>query len=175
MEFKEIVATRRSIRKFNQQAIERDTLKRVIQAAIAAPSSRNSHSTSFIVVEGAERMERLAQMRDYGSSFLKSAPAAILVVADPTKTDLSQVNAAIAATTLLYAATEEGLAACWVHVEGRPQLKDQPDGAEAIEVVREVADIPDNCYVLCAIAIGHSDFTPAPLPEFDSEALVRFL
>ncbi len=175
MEFKEIVATRRSIRKFSPRAVERELLESVIDSAIKAPSSRNSHSTSFMVVTRPELLQKIATMRDYGSSFVKGAPAAILVLGDRTKTDLVQVNSSIAATTLLMAATDAGLSACWVHVEGRPQKKDEPEGAEAIDLLREILPIPAECDVLCAIAIGYSDFEPAPLPEFDSSSMVTFV
>ncbi|MFI3247617.1 MAG: nitroreductase family protein [Rikenellaceae bacterium] len=175
MEFKDIVATRRSIRKFSDRKVEQDILKSVVDAAISAPSSRNCHSTSFLVVTRPELLKKIATMRDYGSAFVKNAPAAILVMGDRTKTDLVQVNSSISATTLLMAATDAGLSACWVHVEGRPQLKDEPNGAQAIDLLREILPIPEECDVLCAIAIGYSDFEPAPLPEFDRSDMIKFV
>ena len=32
--------------------------------------------------------------------------------------------------------------------------------------------IPDGCEPLCAIALGYSDFSPAPLPPADDEARI---
>lgn len=175
MEFKDIVASRRSVRKFLPRPVERELLESIVEAAIAAPSSRNSHSTSFVVITDAAILERLSQMRDYGSSFVKGATAAILVVGDTSKTDLSEVNCAICATTLQLTITDAGLSSCWVHVAGRPQLQAEPEGAQAVEVVREVVPLAEGMEPLCLIALGYSDFTPAPLPEFDHSSLVRFL
>lgn len=175
MEFQELLSKRRSVRKFSPQAVEREVLKKVVDIALSAPSSRNSHSTSFMVVTNREILERVSSMRDYGSAFVKGAPAAILILGDRTKTDLSQVNSSISATMIQLAAVEMGLASCWVHVEGRPQKMAEPDGAEAIDLVRELLPIPEECDVLCLIALGYSDFQPAPLPEFDREALVSFV
>ncbi len=175
MEFQQIISKRRSIRKFSDRKVERELLTKMVEMAIAAPSSRNSHSTSFMVVTNSELLTKLSNMRDYGSAFLKGAPAAIVVMGDRTKTDLVQVNSSISATVLQMAAVELGLSSCWIHVEGRPQKMAEPTGAEAIELVRELLPIPAECDVLCMIAVGYSDFTPAALPEFDSSALISFV
>ncbi len=175
MEFQELLSKRRSVRKFSPQAVEREVLERLIEMTLSAPSSRNSHSTSFMVVTNRSILERISTMRDYGSSFVKNAPAAILILGDNTKSDLTTVNASISATVLQLAAVELGLSSCWVHVDGRPQKKDEPTGAEAIELVRELLPIPAECDVLCLVALGYSDFVPAPLPEFDHSALVSYI
>lgn len=107
-------------------------------------------------------------MRDYGSAFLEHAPAVVLVEGDRTATDLWRENAAITATALLFAATDAGLASCWVHVNGRPCLKDQPDGAQAEDYLREFLPVPAEHGILCAVALGYSDFEPAALPPFDA-------
>lgn len=175
MEFKSVVAARRSVRKFLPRKVEREVLDSILESAIAAPSSRNSHSTSFMVVSRPELLEQIAQMRDYGSSFVKGATAAILVLCDRTKTDLSEVNGAICATTLQLAITDAGLSSCWVHVAGRPQKQAEPTGAQAQDLIRSILPIPEECDILCAIALGYSDFEPAPLPEFDRSALVSYV
>ncbi len=178
MEFKAVIEKRRSVRKFSEKRVERTLLQQVLDAALAAPSSRNSHSTSFLVVEretNAECMAKISHMRDYGAGFVKDAPAAIVVMGDRTKTDLAEVNASICATVVQYAATSVGLASCWVHVAGRPMLKEEPEGTSAEQHLRTFLPIPADCDVLCIIAIGHSDFEPAPLPNFDKESLVEFL
>lgn len=175
MEFKDIVTSRRSVRKFSPRPVEREVIQQILDAAIAAPSSRNSHSTSFHVVTSPEQLERLSQMRDYGAGFVKGATAAIVVVGDSSKTDLYEVNSAICATTLQLAITDLGLASCWVHIAGRPQLQSEPEGAQADEVVRSLISISEEQSPLCLIAFGYSEFEPAPLPEFDRAALVTFV
>ncbi|MFI3316603.1 MAG: nitroreductase family protein [Rikenellaceae bacterium] len=168
MEFKEILDKRRSIRKYSPKEVSQHVLEQLIEATLKVPSSRNSHSTHLAVVRNADTIARLAQMRDYGSAFVKNAPLFILVMGDRSATDLWQVNCAISATTMQLAATDLGLSSCWVHIEGRPQLKDEPEGAMAEDLVRELVDIPDNFGILCGVAVGYSDFQPAPLPEFDA-------
>ena len=111
-------------------------------------------------------------MRDYGAAFVKNAAAAILVMGDRSKSDLWLDNCVITATILQLAVVDEGLASCWVHVNDRPCLKDEPEGKKAEEHLREKFAIPENYGILCAIALGYSDFEPAPLPAYEGEERV---
>lgn len=174
MEFKELIRNRRSIRKFTDRAVPAEVVERLLRQTLSAPSSRNSRSTRLLVVDDPAVVARMASMRDYGSGFMKGAPLAVVVVGDTMKSDLWRINAAISATVLQLACVDEGLASCWVHVDGRPRLKSEPDGAQAADYLREFLPIPDGCCPLCAVAIGYSDFTPAPLPaDDDTERIIR--
>ena len=180
MELKTILEKRRSVRKFIDRKVEKEKLQRIAEMALTAPSSRNSRSTRLMIVEKPEQLEHIASMRDYGAAFVKNAAAAILVMVatvskrikdmgDKSKSDLWLDNCVITATTLQLAVVDEGLASCWVHVNDRPCLKDEPEGKQAIEHLREVLPIPENYGVLCAIALGYSDFEPAPLPPYEGD------
>ena len=175
MEFKEILEARRSTRKFLPRKVEHDKLQRIVDMALKAPSSRNTRSTRLLVVDKPEQLEAIASMRDYGSAFVKDAPAAIIVAGDRDASDLWLDNCAITATTLLMAAVDEGLAACWVHVNDRPCLKAQPDGRKADDYLRSALPIPERYGILCAVALGYSDFPPAPLPPYEGEERVTWL
>ena len=175
MEFKELMNKRRSIRKYEAQPIPREVVDRLLEVTLSAPSSRNSHSTHLMVIDQPELIEKMALMRDYGSSFMKSAPLAILVMGDDTVTDKWQINAAISATTLQLACVDEGLGSCWVHVDGSPCLKDEPEGAKADDYLRSLLDIPAHYGILCAVALGYSDYEPKPLPEYEGEERVKWL
>ena len=175
MELKQILEKRRSTRKFSERTIEREKLQNIVDKALQAPSSRNSRSTRLWVVEQPELLQHIADMRDYGSAFVKNAPAAILVMGDKNATDLWVDNCAITATILQLAIVDEGLASCWVHVNERPVLRAEPDGKKAEEFLREKMGIPENYGILCAIALGYSDFQPAPLPAYEGEERVKWL
>ena len=160
MEFKELIAKRRSVRKFTDREVPREVVDRILAEALSAPSARNTRTTRFLVVD------------DPGSAFLKGAPLAVLVLGDTSASDLWRENAAISATVLQLACVDEGLASCWVHVNGRPRRKDAPDGERAADYLRTFLPVPDGCEPLCAIALGYSDFSPAPLPPADDEARI---
>ena len=175
MEFKEIISRRRSTRKFLATTVEREKLQRILDAALVAPTSRNTRSTRFFVVQDKATLERMSQMRDYGSAFMKDAAAAIVVAGDRQTTDLWIDNCAIAATTIQLAVVDEGLASCWVHVNDRPCLKDEPEGAKADDYLRSPLGIPAHYGILCAVALGYSDYEPKPLPPYEGEERVKWL
>ena len=106
---------------------------------------------------------------------MKDAPAGIIVAADTTKTDLWRENCAISATILQLAVVDAGLASCWVHVEGRPRLKDNPEGEQAIDYLRTFIDLPEDWAVECVIALGYTDYQPKPLPEHDDSGSISWL
>jgi hypothetical protein len=56
-----------------------------------------------------------------------------------------------------------------VQIDGRPVLQAEPDGKLAEEYVRELLDIPAKYGLLCAVALGYSDFKPADLPPYQGE------
>ena len=149
-----------------------EVVERLLRETLTAPSSRNSRSTRLLVVEDPATVARMAAMRDYGSGFLTGAPRAIVVLGDTAASDLWKVNAAISATVLQLACVDEGLASCWVHVEGRPRRKEEPDGEQAADYLRTFLPIPEGCEPLCVIAFGYWDFRPAPLPPADDEARI---
>ena len=173
MELKEVLKTRRSVRRFSPTEVSREILLNIVNQALTAPSSRNMRTTRFIIVDDKPTLEKLSKMRDYGSEFMKDATAAIIVAADTTKTDLWRENCAISATILQLAVVDAGLASCWVHIGGRPRLKDNPEGEQAEEYIRTFIDIPADWSLECAIALGYSDYTPKPLPEHvDSGSII---
>ena len=153
MEFKELIAKRRSVRKFTDREVPREVVDRILAEALSAPSARNTRTTRFLVVDDPALVARMAEMRDYGSAFLKGAPLAVLVLGDTSASDLWRENAAISATVLQLACVDEGLASCWVHVNGRPRRKDAPDGERAADYLRTFLPVPDGCEPLCAIAL----------------------
>lgn len=172
MELKEVLAQRRSIRRFIDRHVPQESIERLLDVALAAPSSHNSRSTRLLVVDDTAVIARMAKMRDSGSEFLAHAPLAIVVLGDTSKTDLWEVNAAIAATLIQLTAVDEGLASCWVQIAHRPRVKAEPDGEQAADYLRTFLPVPDDCEPLCAIALGYSDFRPAPLPGSDDRARI---
>ena len=131
MDFLEVIEKRKSVRRYSDRPVERDILDAIVKVAETAPSSRNSKSSAFMIIEDKDTLEALSQMRDYGASPLRSAQAGILVMGDTSKTDLWVDNCAISATFVQLAVTAMDLVSCWIHVNGRPVLKDEPEGAQA--------------------------------------------
>ena len=157
MEFLDVIDKRHSVRKFADRPVEREILDALISVAQKAPSSRNCKSSAFMVVEDRDTLAAISEMRDFGSAFVKDAPAAIVVMGDETKTDLWVDNCAISATFLQLAATAMDLGSCWVHVNGRPRSKSDASLGDAETYLRELLGIKDGLRVLCVVAVGYPE------------------
>ena len=157
MEFKELIAARHSVRKFADKPVDRALIDEMVEDALLAPSSKGSRSSGFMIVDERGVLDAIAGMRDHGAGLLKGAAAAIVVLGDTTKTDLWLDNAAISATYLLLSAVDKGLGACWVHVNGRLRVKDEPSQGLAEDYLRELLGIKDEMRPLCVIALGYSE------------------
>lgn len=155
MDFLEVIEKRHSVRKYSDRVVEREVLETIVKVAQTAPSSRNSKSSAFMIIEDKDTLEALSQMRDYGASPLKSAQAGILVLGDPSKTDLWVDNCAISATFVQLAVTAMDLVSCWIHINGRLCLKDVPEGRKSDDYVSELLGIKDGLHPYCVVAIGY--------------------
>ena len=176
MEFREVVRKRRSTRRYTGQPVEREKLQRAMELALLSPSSKNTRSTRLMAVRDLKRVHELGKLRDWGSSLLEEAGAAIVVLGDEEVSPMWQTNASIMATTLQLALVEEGLASCWVHVGDYQTLKDDPESQRSEDYVKELLpDIPANYRVWCVISIGYADYTPKPLPEYEGDERILFV
>lgn len=155
MNFNDVIAARHSVRHFEDREVPRELLDAIILQAQSAPSSKNTRSSAFLVVEEPDTLLALSQMRTSGSAFMKDSKAAIVVLGDTSKTDLYEVNSSISATFIQLSAVNLGLGSCWVQVAGRPRSKDGSVPGTAEEYVRELLGIPDYMSVLCVIALGY--------------------
>ena len=175
MEFKEVVKKRRSTRRYTGKPVEVEKLRAAMELALRAPSSKNTRSTRLMAVTNLEKVHALGRLRDWGSSLLEEAGAAIVVMGDEEASPMWQINATIMATVLQLALVEEGLASCWVHVGDYLTINDDPASQRSEDYVKEIVpEIPSNYRVLCVISIGYADYTPKPLPDYEGPERILF-
>jgi nitroreductase len=167
MTLTEILHSRRSVRRFDGRPVPREVVEGLLRLTLTAPSSKNTRSTRFMVIDSGETLERISQMRDFGSAFLSGVPCAVVVAGDAAASDLWLDNAAISATTLQYAAVEAGLGSCWVHVNERPQRREEPDGPTAEDHLRKFLPLPADWKPLCIVALGYPAEPTKPHAERD--------
>ena len=117
--FIDLLRARRSIRRFQDRPVEQEKIDILIEAMLRSPSSRGLSPWEFVVVTEKETLVRLSQAKSYGSSFLKNAPLAIVVCADPKKCDVWVEDCSIASILLHLAATDLGLGSCWIQIRLR--------------------------------------------------------
>ncbi|MCD8101096.1 MAG: nitroreductase family protein [Alistipes sp.] len=162
MTFRELAAQRRSIRKYEDRKVDRETIDRIIETTLTAPSSKNCRSTRIAYTDNPEILRAISQMRSTGSAFVREAPLAFFILADDSNTDLWRENCSISATVLQFAAEDLGLGSCWVHVEGRPHDNEQPDGPTAAQYLKERIPALEPYRILCVVACGYPAVRPNP-------------
>ena len=150
-DFKELVKTRRSHRKFSSEELAPEAGQLIMRAALMSPTSKSQRAWQFVVVDDKTDIEKLADAKNLGSQFMKGAPLAVVVLGDPMQNDCWVEDGSIAAISMQYQAEELGLGSCWVQMRGRGL----DDGTPADEVIRGILDIPANYNVLCVVAFGH--------------------
>ena len=157
--FHELIINRRSIRKYTEQPIDPEHVKLILEAGLLAPSSKSGRSWQFIVVEDKEMLKHLGECKSNYATSIARAPLAIVVAADPTKSDAWIEDASVAATFMQLQAADLGLGSCWVEV--RDRYRD--DGVSAEEYVQSALGMPDTMPVVCIISIGYKDEERRPL------------
>ena len=146
-----LLRKRRSIRQFADRPVETDKIEALIEAAVRTPTSRARNPWDFIVVTDAVLLGKLGIAKQHGSAFLAGAPLAIVVTADPGKSDVWTEDCSIAAMVLQLVAEDLGLGSCWVQIRLRPH--DAERSAE--QYLKELLDLPDSHMVECMLAIGY--------------------
>ena len=119
MNFLELVKNRYSCRAYKPFEVEREKLDYIMECVRHAPSAVNKQPWRFHVVGQEEDKERLQQC--YSRDWFKTAPlyviASILHDEEWVRADGKRhgdIDIAIAVEHLCLAATEQGLATCWV-------------------------------------------------------------
>ncbi len=149
--FLELLKKRRSIRQFHDKPVEQEKIDALVEAMLRSPSSRNLNPWEFIVVTDLQIIEKLSQSKSHGASFMKNAPLAIVVCADPAKSDVWVEDCSIAALILHLEATDLGLGSCWVQVRKRKH----GEGISSEKYVQKLLGLGGEMAVEAIVAIGY--------------------
>ena len=150
----DFIKGRRSCRSYRKQEISDEKLKRIIKAGLLAPSGRAKRPWEFILIKDSETLEKLSCCRKAGGGFfLKDADSAIVILADPKKTDVWTEDCSIAASYMQLEAHSIGIGSCWVQVRNRIH----EDEKTAEEYIKEVLSIPENYKVECMLGFGYPE------------------
>jgi len=146
-----LITARRSCRKFTDQPLTKEQVELLKKAALLAPTSKNNRPWHFIFITDPELLDALSTSKPHGASFLKHATMAVVIIADPEKSDVWIEDTSIAATYLQLTAEDIGLGSCWVQI--RKRMSD--DQTSAAEKIKQLLDIPSCFEVASIIALGN--------------------
>jgi nitroreductase len=180
METLAAIHARRSIRRFQSRPVARETLERLLEATIQAPSAKNVQPWRLVVLEGEEHA-KLAAMMLQAASKLKAlgedigslewtaramAPAPVTVVwfnAAPPKEVPAEFHddwrwvmvqsTGGAIQTMLLAATALGLGSLWIC-----------DILYVADEAKAWLGHPEDDLVAC-VTLGYADEAPGPRPR----------
>lgn len=132
---------RRSIRKYKNQEIEKEKVKKLLEAAMNAPSAGNEQPWQYIVVDDKNLLKEMSKMSPY-SKMTADAPLAILVCGDTSKEvyeDFWVQDCSAAVQNILIEAVELGLGSVWLGVY---PLQDRVDYLKKLFNIKEEHIIP---------------------------------
>lgn len=159
--FHDLLKHRRSIRKYTSEPLTPDEVQQLLSAALMSPSSKRSRGWEFVVVENKEMLLRLSYCKADGARPIAGATLAIVVLADPLKSDVWIEDASIASILIQLQAADLGLGSCWIEIRNRLT----ENGQSAEDYVREALQIPYQMQVLSIVTIGHKDEERKPFEE----------
>lgn len=152
-ELLESLKTRRSIRRFKQQAIDNEIIEKILDVARFAPSARNSQPWVFIVVKDPSIKNALANIHQWARP-LTNAPLGIAVACNKDLSpDSYLLDCSNATIYIMLAAHAFGLGTVWIQT-----MRDN-------DKIREILGLPDNFFVVSLLAIGYPDEHPTPKPR----------
>lgn len=151
--FQNLLIKRRSIRKFKDELLQPEETEMILKAALLSPTSKNSHSWQFIVVEDKAMLEKLSHSKEHGSKFIADCALAVVVLGNPLVSDVWVEDASIASIAIQLQAEDIGIGSCWVQIRER-EYNEQTQSADYI---RDILDIPMPYEVLSVIAFGKKE------------------
>ncbi|MBP6963482.1 MAG: nitroreductase family protein [Armatimonadetes bacterium] len=179
MELMDAIRARRSFRAYKTDPVSRETIERLLEAAVLAPSGMNQQPWAFGVVTDRtllksysdsvkklllgkmkewpwlERYRDLFANPDY--SVFYNAPA-LVVVYGLTESPIARTDCTLAAENLMLAAADAGLGTCWIGFA--TELLDSQE-------VKVSLGVPAEYSAIAPIIVGIPD---GPPPDREREA-----
>lgn len=129
-----------AVRRFRDEAVPDEVVKRVVEAGRLTASSMNQQPWQFIVVHEGDMLRKLAALARTGPYLAQAAFAVVVAIEKDSPYAVSDASRAI--QSMVLAAWAEGVGSNWVGFGGLPKVK-------------PLLDIPAGLDVLAIIAFGY--------------------
>ena len=164
----ETILSRRTIRRFTQQQITLDVLKKFVNAARVAPSAANFQPLEYYIISEKTLCEKIFETLGW-AGYIKpkwtpdesERPTAYIVIL--VREDLNKYykwDVGLSAENLMLVAEEENIGSCFLLNIDRKKL-------------RKILDIPDSLYIDSVIALGYKSETAVMKDMVDSVEYYR--
>ena len=197
MELSDVIASRRSIRKFRHEDISADTVRLLLEAARLAPSGSNIQPARFVVAQSQAAKEALGQFTPFkfivkaSVIFVCCADLAAISTRDKRIGELMEAGAfndmevnfdGASSYTNAYLKTEEIKAYISMNVAIAVEhivLKAVDLGLGSCwlglfdrDKLKEYLQLDENIYPVVLLPVGYPDQTPKARPRFDLDKYI---
>jgi nitroreductase len=162
MEAMEAILGRRSIRKYTGEPVSDDQVKRLLEAAMAAPSAHNRQPWHYVVIKDKTTLLEIPKFHNY-SKMLEQAALAIVVCGDldlEAGTGFWVQDCAASTQNILLAAKATGLGAVWLGAYPNEGL---------VKGLRSLLKLPEKIVPFCIISVGHPSEEKPPGNRYDEK------
>jgi nitroreductase len=168
MEAMEAILSRRSIRRYTQDPLPEEAIRRVLEAGMAAPSAGDERPWHFVVITDKEMLAAIPGFHSL-ARFVPTAAAAILVCADVALSkyppaDWWVQDCSAATQNILLAAHATGLGAVWLGVH--------PEKVR-IDGFRALCRLPDSIVPFSLVSLGFPAVRKEREHRFDPSRIHR--
>jgi len=156
MDVFEAIRDRRSVRKYKAEPVPDNLVKKLLEAAVWAPSGSNIQPWNFIVIKDRKVLD---MVRKISPGYFGDAPLAILVCSDKERAFklggelgrdyLSVAGCAAAVQNMLLAAYASGLGTCVVK-------------SFSSTAIKHILEIPTEIEPELLVIVGYPDQSPKP-------------
>ena len=161
MELTKCMEERRSIRRYKKQPVDRDLIKQLIEAAILAPSWKNSQVSRYYAVDGDQKDQFMACLPEFNQNNSKDASTIIVSTVvngrsgferdgsytTHLKDGFQYFDNGLQIQNLCLKAYELGLGTLIMGIYDEQKI-------------REFLSIPEDEVVVAVIAVGYPDIEP---------------
>lgn len=167
MQVMEAIETRRSIRNFKPDPVEREKLMRIAEAFRLSPSARNGQNWKLLIVTDPKKKEFVRKAALGAPQFLQDAPALLVacglhqgVMTCGHRAD--SVDVSIAMSFCVLEAWELGLGTCWM-----ASYREQD--------VRSALNLDDGMSIVMISPLGYPSDIPEAKPRKPLAEVVEFI
>ena len=156
----DIIRKRRSIRQYTDQKVPDEIIKKLLEAAMCAPSAGNQQPWQFIVATEKELLKKISATH-ISAGMVDRASIVILVCGDlshETHKGYWMIDCAAATENILLEVVDNNLGAVWVGIYPRE---------DRVKYLKNLFKLPENIVPFAVISIGYPAEQKKPNNRYD--------
>ena len=164
----ETIMSRTSIRRYTDQQVNDNNIRKILKAGMSGPSCVNSRDWAFLVIKNKETLNKMADANGRPAEPLRNAAFAVLVCGDierafPPAQEYWVIDGSIAAQNMIFAAKDLGIGSVWLGTW--PQM-------DRVKAQAQIFGLPETIIPHSIIAFGYPAEEPkVKAPEWEADRI----